>query len=362
VGEIFGLNILHFKLILPAIPLFTAAATRTRYCVGETRELKARAKLDAAFCQVLDATADEAPEILVDVPATAPAPPAAISEVAALQAEVIALREKLASVMVLQGAANSRLSPRLSPPTATSSPTSEAARTPSPKPPIFDYSTAAKDYYREAITVANDTNMRRCMVTGIILPDKMDYFSVSHIWGKSDPLDGIKFVPADQRQKIYCSGRNHIFVLRSIEVAFTKGLLFFSLNQKGKLVTRVFDVLKSCSILDPELMEKKELVGTPDQREITFADIDNQEVYCPAYLPCRRLLAQRSAVILAEAHIWGMVSDSDYAAMKLGVAELRSISPDELIAEGPQPTALKRPSVRLAVSRTQAEERAPPPK
>jgi hypothetical protein len=234
--------------------------------------------------------------------------------------------------------------PKTPSPAVSSSPASSLTvkRSPSPGWDSGKYRDAAWVHYGDAVLVG--TNMGRCMVTGEIVPVP-ENFSVSHIWDASIPLDKVKFVSEmDHRQRIYCSGRNHLVVLRSVERLLTSGQLIIALNDKSELVTKILDpAVKGISIFDASLMGHPVTAITAEQQAITFAQIDGRPLLPTAHCPCRRFLAQRSSEHLANAAVQGWVSLEDATPLSVSLDHMKSLSPESIIPEGDQPTALVWP-------------------
>eukprot|EP00727_Mastigamoeba_balamuthi_P002962 m51a1_g12663 hypothetical protein (326) ;mRNA; f:1794-3767 len=252
---------------------------------GEERlVLRATAKLQQQFFDACDTAAErEAYVLAVDIPAPAPQAPSA-------------------------------LSPRLtSPPLPAGSPRPVYAD------PGFDYKSCALSYYGELIKISETQDsgkpaeFLRCMVTGIVLP-KGPYWSVSHIWGKADDINKICSLPQEQRVAMVHSGRNFMH----------------------KIVVRVLPRIATLSVLDYNLMEKQDVPdATPAQRETRFGDLDNTAIYCQeGFFPCRRLLAERSAAIVAAAFFADDVSAEWQAEHLRAIGKLRSATPDEAAKGG----------------------------
>eukprot|EP00727_Mastigamoeba_balamuthi_P010636 m51a1_g6195 hypothetical protein (343) ;mRNA; f:92335-93933 len=266
-----------------------AAPELAVYLKAGTRALCAKKKLDEEFFRYLG---DETIEVRVR-PGAVPLP---------TQPPVLLLELKLYRAAVLTALKDDAFKGKSPALWASPSP----LLPPSPEPPAAGGSSplleikrgdtvreAAKTHYSDAV-VPRDGYLR-CMVTGIELPEQGN-FNVSHIWDVSAQLRDIRYVKEADRVALCKSPRNVLVVLRSVEQLLTTGQLVITWDrERNVLVTRILDdAVLALSVLDLKLMQYKAGTDFP-KTEMTFANVNRTPVQTGHYVPCRRLLMQRSS-------------------------------------------------------------------
>jgi hypothetical protein len=115
-----------------------------------------------------------------------------------------------------------------------------------------------------------------------------------------------------------------------------------------KIVVRILPRIAKLSVLDYDLMEKQDVPdATMVQRRTTFGELDNTPLYCQeGFFPCRRLLAERSSIVIAAASFVDEVSADWQVEHLRAIEKLRSATPDEVSNGVPQPPLFRPLAVR----------------